>query len=221
VTKRDSLFFPVLIRRSDYQGKGNGKKSRYGDFQTEIEEDCQRRCAYCDITLAEHGFEGMQLDHFRPKSLFPKLEHDPTNLVLACPRCNRLKWHHWPAGTAGGSFSHDGVSGFVDPFEVDRLEYFVVDDTGELAALKPPSSYMIGLMKLNRKARTQVRRLRHIREEVRTLSARLADRQEQTCRSWRAGHLRADRALSRLEQITEQLNVLVKVQQAMELLGSP
>ena len=213
---RGTLFFPVLARRSTYSGKGKGRKSKYGDFQAEIEKDCQKRCVYCDITLAEHGGEGMQLDHFRPKSIFPELEHEPANLVLACPKCNRLKWHYWPVGKNAGSRSHDGASGFVDPFEGDRLEYFEVKDTGELVALKPPGTYMIDLMKLNRKARTQVRRLRSVRETVRTLSAGLAARQKEILQNCRNGHIHPDQALPRLERIVEQINDLGKIQQTLD-----
>lgn len=48
--------------------------------------DCGRRCVYCGAQLE---FDGATLDHVHPLSHGGA--HVAGNVVLACPRCNRLK----------------------------------------------------------------------------------------------------------------------------------
>ena len=48
--------------------------------------DCGRRCVYCGARLE---FDGATLDHVHPLSQGGA--HVAGNVVLACPRCNRLK----------------------------------------------------------------------------------------------------------------------------------
>ena len=54
-------------------------------------------CAYCEeVTKGE-------VDHFRPKSRFPRLVYSWSNWLLACHECNHAKLSTWPVG------------GYVDP----------------------------------------------------------------------------------------------------------
>src|SRR6516225_5444715 len=111
------MFFPILTRRGVYSVKADGSFYVYSHYKTEISEDCQHRCVYCDVTANEvGGHEAMQLDHFRPES-FPEFEsliNDPRNLHYACGRCNLWKSDWWPA--RGSDATHNGTEGFVDPF---------------------------------------------------------------------------------------------------------
>ncbi len=58
-------------------------KPLFGEIQ-------HRKCAYCErkLDLFKHTFEG-DIDHFRPKSRYPQLAHEPTNYTLTCDICNR------------------------------------------------------------------------------------------------------------------------------------
>ncbi len=142
-----------------YSCKKNGKYyAGYHHYFDEIAEDCQKRCIYCDITLEEDGFEGMQLDHFRPRKHYSTLVNVPSNLVLSRSHCNRLKSDHWPAQAS--EHCHNGRIGFVDPFEEERCTVFCVDDSGQVIALKGPAEYIIKLLILNRPSRLLVRRRR-------------------------------------------------------------
>lgn len=155
------MYFPELVRRKNYKTKSDGKNYiTYSTYYEEIAEDCQHRCVYCDVLIAELGGESMHLDHFRPQKHFLHLASDPTNLVLACPYCNQLKSDLWPEkdGT-----SENGVNGFVDPFGCRLLDYFQVEDGGALLPLQPPAQYIIGILALNRPTRKQIRRARLIK----------------------------------------------------------
>lgn len=74
----------------------------------------------------------MQIDHFRPhsRSEFEHLKDDPSNFHHSCARCNNWKRAKWPSTVPGSS--HDGMVGFVDPFNDDRRLYFEVLPDGEL-----------------------------------------------------------------------------------------
>ena len=71
-------------------------------------------CGYCEaITKGE-------VDHFRPKSKFPKLVYSWTNWVFVCHECNQAKLNKWP------------VVGYVDPCATcksDRPERYFIFDT--------------------------------------------------------------------------------------------
>jgi len=155
------LYFPKLIRRRAYS-----VFSSYREYKLEIREDCQGRCVYCDLHENElGGMEHMTLDHFRPRSLYTKLEHEPTNLVWSCRICNERKGNVWPAIGTKHTFVIHG--GFVDPFMEDLHEYFDVTKEGALIARKHPAKFMIRQMKLNRAGARASRKKRRLEYENR------------------------------------------------------
>lgn len=152
------MHFPEIKRRSKYKKtRSNTYYADYREYLAEISEDCKCRCVYCDAHIDEIGGEGMHLDHFKPQKHFPELTTTPENLVLACARCNQLKSDWWPEKSGN---SNNGLHGFVDPFDKDKLTYFEVDLQGELLAIKPPAGYFIELLSLNRISRIRIRRQR-------------------------------------------------------------
>jgi hypothetical protein len=168
------VFFPVLARQGGYPRKADGSYYGYAHYRTHIAADCQSRCVYCDAKEDEvGGAEAMQLDHFRPEA-FPEFEHlinDPLNLHYACARCNLWKSNYWPA--RGTPHTHDGTDGFVDPFVEDRLKYFSIRPDGQIEPLRPPASYIVGLLHLKREFLRKVREKRLLMVEWRALRIRL------------------------------------------------
>lgn len=156
-----SLFFPNLVRQAHYP-----TYRQYRDYRDYVRSDSGYRCVYCDIHENELNRDSrtrndkMTLDHFRPKSLFPHLEINPHNLVLACQDCNHNKHDDFPAyGRPDGS-SVDGVAGYIDPFETNRNDYFSVNHDGELTAKQHPADYMIRVLLLNGIYKKKIRRRR-------------------------------------------------------------
>jgi hypothetical protein len=127
---------------------------------------------YCDITYCEIGFEGMVLDHFRPQRHFPALCNNPYNLVLSCPKCNRLKSDLWPAGVDCPETFKDNC-GFVDPFIESMQSYFSIKTDGMIEPLRPPATYLEKVLHLNRYARKQVRYLRIITSRIEQFRSQL------------------------------------------------
>lgn len=153
------LFFPKVIRANGYKVKSCGGFYSYATYRDAINLDCQNRCVYCDVKLEENGREGFALDHFRPQEHFPDLKNNPGNLVICCGKCNRSKSSHWPVGIDSEA-THDGHVGFIDPFQCDRHDYFLVEPAGTLSPLQGPSVYLIELLGLNRASRVLIRKHR-------------------------------------------------------------
>lgn len=189
---KNNLFYPTLNRRSNYLTRANGEfYADYKQYRTEIAEDCAYRCVYCDITNAENGYDNMVLDHFRPQKHFPDLHNDPNNLVLSCPKCNRLKSHHWPADVLTNN-THNGSVGFIDPFNDVLLKYFSVEYNGELKALQPPANYVVELLLLNRQSRKLVRHLRWIKHEIDCTIEQIYTSFKKRYNDWKEGKLSKD-----------------------------
>ena len=61
-----------------------------------LKADTEDHCSYCDGTPVDaHGLE--EVDHFQPKSRFPRLVCEWTNLYFSCTRCNHAKREQWNA----------------------------------------------------------------------------------------------------------------------------
>lgn len=156
-----NLFFPTLTRQAYYPNYGH-----YSAYKDYVREDSQYRCVYCDVHENELNrdintrYEKMSIDHFRPKSLYPHLERNPHNLVLACQDCNHNKQDDFPAFGRPDGNSVDGVAGYVDPFGVNRNNYFEINHEGELIAKQHPADYMIRVLILNGVYKKKVRKRR-------------------------------------------------------------
>lgn len=78
-----------------YYGDGNGSKP--GDFlwrrfHVQLRGVFLGLCAYC-----EECCRG-EVEHFRPKSRFPKLVYQWSNWLFVCHDCNHMKGEKWPQG---------------------------------------------------------------------------------------------------------------------------
>lgn len=158
------MFFPRLARRPPeyYHSRLNRNYADYRKNYTKISEDCQFRCVYCDTLLSEIGYEGFQLDHFRPQAYFPQLTTDPLNLVLSCPKCNVLKSDDWPALKAINQPSYIGTAGYIDNFLENPSDFFSVEKNGIITPLKGPAKYILERLNINRASRKRIRRQRQI-----------------------------------------------------------
>ena len=79
------------LERSDRQRIRAALAQDFGNVCGYCEQSCRRPSA------AHDGRNEETIDHFRPRSGFPKLWLDWLNLVYACRRCNKDKDNKWPA----------------------------------------------------------------------------------------------------------------------------
>ncbi len=66
------------------------------------------RCSYCDIRPVRKGAVKPSIDHFKPKSDYPDLAYEWTNLFLSCYQCQEYKGSRYPD---------------VEPLKPDSEEY--------------------------------------------------------------------------------------------------
>lgn len=88
--------------------------SRWGhqEIRSQLATDASRKCAYCEAVVADVSYP--HVEHIRPKSKFPELAHDWSNLGVACQVCNVEKGDYW-----------DDSCSLLDPYGEDVYECLV------------------------------------------------------------------------------------------------
>lgn len=118
---------------------------RDGRYRREVKEKLIQehgcKCGYCGGTF--FGAEGVVLDNYYPRSLFPEKEGDYDNYVLACRNCNTIKGAKIPV-------DENGKKLILHPYKDDYSEHMHIDDKGYLIADTPEGESTINLMQLNR-----------------------------------------------------------------------
>lgn len=197
------MFYPKL-QRQPIENYHNANGKFYADYRRnypKLEIDCCRRCVYCDVLLDEIGGEGMHVDHFRPKAHFEHLLTHPLNLVLSCPKCNGLKSDDWPAGVNTVD-SYVGKIGYIDYFSHKVEDYLYVNEHGYVCEVKPPVSYIISRLDLNRKSRVLVRYKRKLNAKKIKVSEEITKLLEDLYSLMEAKKINFEDATARVGQIT-------------------
>lgn len=73
-------------------------KNDYSKYKPTLQLEYDRKCIYCLFPDTIKGCDGFGVDHYRPKSLFPLLITEYSNLFYCCNTCNRWKGNKWPTG---------------------------------------------------------------------------------------------------------------------------
>ena len=127
----------------------------YAAYRSHVQIDFAKTCAYCLLQeLMTGGEENFELDHFKPKRVFPLLIKDFYNLYWSCHPCNHIKRDYWPSV----ALSRRGI-GFVDLCEDDFGTHFLEKDDGTWEGLTPSAEYTIDALNLNRPHLKEIRRL--------------------------------------------------------------
>lgn len=107
-------------------------KYRHRQIKDALVEMFYGKCAYCEskITVVTYG----AIEHFFPKSLYPDLTFEWTNLLLSCDICNnsRHKGTKFPLDSQGNPLLIDPTDGKTNPNT--HLE-FVWDDVTQIASI--------------------------------------------------------------------------------------
>jgi uncharacterized protein (TIGR02646 family) len=127
----------------------------YRKYRDYVRSDFEERCAYCLIKeLFAGGPESFELDHFRPKSLFPESEFDFYNLYYSCHPCNNIKHDKWPSRRL-----QDQGKVFVDLCVEDFEAHFQEQPDGSWKGITPAAAYTIDELRLNRSHLVKLRKL--------------------------------------------------------------
>ena len=124
-----------------------GERSKYQLYKKELRRDFKERCGYCDDPDKFFGgIRGYHIDHFAPKSKFPELEIEYSNLVYSCPLCNRAKYNTWLGNDS--TVSHNGSEGFIDPCDEEYECHLGRDGEGRILGGSELGRYMVEKLSL-------------------------------------------------------------------------
>ena len=154
----------------------NHRRNRvFGDVRRTLEDMCfgVQRCGYCEDSV------GDEIEHIRPKSLYPERTFAWENYLLSCGRCNRAKGGNFSVLDGGGLVNvarrpgapvlepTPGTPALIDPRREDPLAFLVleIEDTFRFrprenlgSADETRAEYTIDLLKLNRDGLLRARR---------------------------------------------------------------
>jgi len=112
--------------------------SVYQSFRQPLKHDFNQRCGYCDDPDTHYGQEvDYHIDHFKPKSKFPNLETEYSNLIYSCPYCNRAKSNTW-----------QDRNGFIDPCDNKYNDHLKRNNKGQIKPKTPRGEYIVKNLKL-------------------------------------------------------------------------
>lgn len=113
---------------------------KYTDFhkyKDNLANDFHHKCGYTDCSDMWFGGKcTFQIDHIRPKSKYPELSNEYSNLVYCCSYVNRAKWD-------------DDSPNYLDPCTADFNVHFERDDYGRIVPKTPQGTYMAEHMHLH------------------------------------------------------------------------
>ena len=67
----------------------------YRKYKPTLRLEYERKCVYCKFPDTMKEGDAFGVDHYRPKSIFPLLETEYSNLFYCCNTCNRRKGNKW------------------------------------------------------------------------------------------------------------------------------
>ena len=137
----------AVDRAGDYAARTEAAKAKWQatkkdgapfvEVKTALEAMCSghRRCAYCEDSVAD------EIEHFRPKDIYPEAVFHWENYLYACGPCNGPKNNHFAVIEADGDEVTDvtrargaaivppppGEPALLDPRVDDPLEYLFLD----------------------------------------------------------------------------------------------
>ncbi|MBN2836389.1 MAG: HNH endonuclease [Candidatus Delongbacteria bacterium] len=122
--------------------------SCYSDWKQEIAEEGFHQCVYCSISeKAFGGIRNFHIEHYKPKSKFPELRDEFSNLFYSCSICNCFKGNDWPNEPTKDLSS---IS-YPKPSKINYKNLFVVNTKdGRIDGKNIAASYMIEKLFLNR-----------------------------------------------------------------------
>ncbi len=120
----------------------------WGQYKEPIAKISHDQCAYCECSLNSKRVQ--QVEHFKPKSLFPLSAYDWDNYLLACGGCNGPKSDKWPQN---GDYLRPDDPAF------DPSQHLTFDANGDVVGMTPTASQTIADFELKRKLLNDDRKL--------------------------------------------------------------
>jgi len=176
----------VEAAKTLFKRRNTAKNPTFAEVRKSLTRMCAgaRRCVYCEDSCAD------EVEHIKPKDLYPESVFHWNNYVYACGPCNGPKNNQFAVFSAGTGLVTDitrprlgpvlepepGSPVLIDPRWEDPLQFMALDliDTHLLLPTKAKGSkdrvraeYTIEVLKLNRDVLLKARREAHGHYEAR------------------------------------------------------
>jgi uncharacterized protein (TIGR02646 family) len=91
VTNKTTWLSALMLYVNSGQKIPDSVKNKYNhdDIKATLKDETHGKCMYCESPISVVSPE--HIEHYRPKSIYPNLTFEWTNLGLACPWCNIKK----------------------------------------------------------------------------------------------------------------------------------
>lgn len=127
----------VAAAKDKFSHRNKKSNPAFKEIRTRLDEMCSgaRRCAYCEDSCAD------EVEHIRPKDLYPENVFHWPNYLYACGPCNGYKNNHWAVfrGTSAVPTQverhrgdpvtppPEGQPAFIDPRQMNPLDLIELD----------------------------------------------------------------------------------------------
>lgn len=162
----------VAAAKSSFRNKNRADNSAFADVREKLTQMCRgpRRCMYCEDSVAD------EVEHFKPKDLYPEVVFAWTNYLYACGSCNGPKNNKFSIIDGTGALKNvtrprarrgevqvisppaAGDIALIDPRTEDPMKFLMLDlrDTFEFTSIADPSTveekranYTLEVLRLN------------------------------------------------------------------------
>jgi uncharacterized protein (TIGR02646 family) len=82
------------------------------EIKNPLFESSHGKCAYCECSVIESSY--LEVEHYKPKSLYPEKVFDWENFLPACSHCNKIKGTH-----------DTGIKSIINPYIIDPDDAFL------------------------------------------------------------------------------------------------
>jgi uncharacterized protein (TIGR02646 family) len=148
LVQKETEWRDALLQASTVHEKERAlTKYCHRQIQETLDRMFHGKCAYCESKI-EHVSDA-HIEHYRPKSRFPRLAFDWENLLLACGKCNSpaFKGNHFPEAGEDGPLLNPCID---DPESHLRFDYNSIAKLASVYGTTPRGVTTETLLGLNR-----------------------------------------------------------------------
>lgn len=176
----------------------------YHRYKPSLQKDFGGHCAYCNLNEEWVAPLPFEVDHFIPRNYFEAagrndLDTNYLNLMLSCPRCNRLKGSRFAGDIPDYEIRNPY---FYNPAETDYNTIFYRDEKGRIHSDDELGKQMIEIFRLYRPSRQMAWLLDELKEVLAQIEGKLSrETDPQRAEKVKNARLHLEAALYRMRRI--------------------
>lgn len=148
----------------------------YRSYKSSLQRDFGGHCAYCNLNEEWVAPLPFEVEHFIPRAILTAqgrkdLDTDYRNLMLSCPRCNKLKGNRFE-----GEIPERDIRNpyFYNPVDTDYNTIFYRDEKGRIHSDDELGQKMIEILKLYRPSKQVAWLLDELKEVLDRIEGRIS-----------------------------------------------